>query len=54
VVLSLKSAGILVMVVLSTIAWRRGTPVAGFEAGVGVLVVGATALLAAFPVTGIR
>jgi putative copper export protein len=53
VVLSVKSVGILVMVVLSTIAWRRGTPLAGFEAGVAVLVVGATALLAAFPFTGI-
>jgi hypothetical protein len=29
--------------------WRRGRPVAGVEAGVAVLVVGATALLAAFP-----
>ncbi len=48
-VLSLKSAGIVVMVVLSAAAWRRGTPMAGLEAGLAVLVVGATALLAAFP-----
>jgi len=54
VVLSLKSAGVLVMLLLSAIAWRRGTPLAGAEAGVAVLVVGATALLAAFPLTGIR
>jgi putative copper export protein len=53
-VLSLKSAGILVMLVLSTIAWRRGTPLVGFEAGMAVVVIGATALLAAFPLTGIR
>src|SRR5205823_14114014 len=52
-VLTLKSAGIAVMLVLSTIAWRRGRPVAGVEAGFAALVVGATALLAAFPFTGI-
>jgi putative copper export protein len=49
VVLILKSAGVLVMLALSSLAWRRGLPVAGVEAGVAVLVVGATALLAAFP-----
>ena len=54
VVLSLKSLGVLVMLVLSAIAWRRGTPLAGVEAGFAVVVVGATALLAAFPFTGIR
>jgi len=53
VVLSLKTAGVLVMLVLSAIAWRRRRPFAGVEAGVAVVVVGATALLAAFPLTGI-
>ncbi len=53
VVLSLKSAGVLVMLVLSAIAWRRGRPLAGIEVGVAVVAVGATALLAAFPFTGI-
>jgi len=53
VVLSLKTAGVLAMLVLSAIAWRRRRPVAGVEAGVAVVVVGATALLAAFPLTGI-
>ncbi len=48
-VLILKSAGVLAMLALSSLAWRRGLPVAGVEAGVAVLVVGATALLAAFP-----
>lgn len=48
VVLALKVAGVLVMLGISVI-WRRGRPMAGFEAGVAVLVVGATALLAAFP-----
>lgn len=48
-VLSFKSAGILVMLALSVMGWRRGLPVAGIEAGVAVVVVGATAVLAAFP-----
>lgn len=47
VVLSLKVAGVLLMLGISFL-WRRGRPVAGLEAGVAVLVVGATALLAAF------
>ena len=49
IVLGLKSAGVLAMLVLS-VAWRAGRPVARTEAAVGLLVVGATALLAAFPV----
>jgi putative copper export protein len=48
-VLALKSAGVAVMLVLSLLAWRRGLPVARAEAGVAVLVVAATAVLAAFP-----
>jgi len=48
-VLSLKVLAVLAMVPLSVLAWRRvlGTP--RLEAGVAVLVVGAAALLAAFP-----
>ena len=38
-----------VMLALSALAWGRGLPVARLEAGVAVIVVGATALLAAFP-----
>ncbi len=48
VVLSLKVAGVFAMLGLSLV-WRRGRPVAGLEGGFAVLVVGATALLAAFP-----
>ncbi len=48
VVLSLKVAGVFAMLSLSLV-WRRGRPVAGLEGGFAVLVVGATALLAAFP-----
>src|SRR2546428_441101 len=33
-VLSFKSAGVLVMLALSVLAWRRGLPAAGVEAGV--------------------
>lgn len=48
VVLSLKVAGVCAMLGLSFL-WRRGRRVAGFDAGVAVMVVGATAVLAAFP-----
>src|SRR5205807_8807535 len=48
-VLTFKSAGVLVMLALSALAWRRGLPVAGVEAGVAGGAVGAAALLAAFP-----
>ena len=50
VVLSVKSAGVLVMVVLSVLAWRRGLGLVRFEAVVAVLVVAATAVLAATPI----
>jgi putative copper export protein len=50
-VLSLKSAGVVVMVVLSTLAWRRGLGLVRFEAGVAVLVLAATAVLAATPIS---
>ncbi len=49
VVLTLKSAGVLVMLALSSLAWRRGLPVARVEAAVAAIVIGLTALLAAFP-----
>jgi putative copper resistance protein D len=48
-VLALKSLGVGIMLVLSGVAWRRGMPLARAEATVVVLVVGATAVLAAFP-----
>lgn len=50
VVLTLKSLGVLVMVVLSAVGWRRGFPVARMEAAAAVVVVGLTALLASIPV----
>jgi putative copper export protein len=49
-VLSLKSAGVVVMVVLSMLAWRRGLGLVRFEAGVAILVLAATAVLAATPI----
>jgi hypothetical protein len=49
-VLALKSSGVAIMLVLSVLAWRRGLPVARLEAGLAVLVIAATAVLAAFPV----
>ena len=48
-VLALKVGGVGVMIVLSALAWRRRRPVMRVEAAVMVLVVGATALLASFP-----
>jgi putative copper export protein len=48
-VLALKSLGVGTMLVLSAVAWRRGIPLARAEAAIAVLVVGATAVLAAFP-----
>ena len=50
VVLTVKSAGVLVMVVLSVLAWRRGLGLVRFEAVVAVLVLAATAVLAATPI----
>jgi putative copper export protein len=49
VVLTLKSAGVGIMLVLSALAWRRGLPVARLEAALAALVVAATAVLASFP-----
>jgi copper transport protein len=48
-VLALKAVGVGIMLVLSSLAWRRGLQVARVEAGLMVLVVAATALLASFP-----
>jgi putative copper export protein len=52
VVLSLKSVGVGIMLVLSSLAWRRGLPVARVEAALTVLVVAATAVMASFPTQG--
>jgi putative copper export protein len=48
-VLSLKTLGVLVMLALSWLAWRRGLPVARLEAAIALFVIAATALLAAYP-----
>lgn len=48
-VLALKSVGVGIMLVLSAVAWRRGVPLARAEAAAAVLVIAATAVLAAFP-----
>lgn len=47
-VLSFKVLGVAAMGALS-LAWRRGLPVARLDAGAAIVVVGTTALLAAFP-----
>lgn len=49
ITLTLKSAGVVVMLLLSSMAWRRGAEVARVEAVVAGLVVAATALLAVLP-----
>jgi putative copper export protein len=48
IVLLLKSTGVVAMLAAS-LAWRRGWPAARAEAAITAAVVGATALLAAFP-----
>lgn len=48
-VLALKSVGVGIMLLLSAVAWRRGVPLARTEASLAVLVIAATAVLAAFP-----
>jgi putative copper export protein len=48
IVLLLKAVGVGIMLLLS-LAWRRGLPVARAEAAAAVLVVAATAVLAAYP-----
>jgi putative copper export protein len=48
-VLSAKSAAVLAMLILSAFAWRRGFGLVRFEAGIAILVLAATAALAAYP-----
>jgi putative copper export protein len=50
-VLSAKSLAVLAMVALSALAWRRGFGALRLEAALAIVVIGATALLAAYPVT---
>jgi len=49
-VLSVKTAGVLVMVAMSAFLWRRGSPSARYEGWVVLLVLAATAVLAVSPV----
>jgi putative copper export protein len=49
-VLSLKTAGVLVMVAMSVLVWRRGFRYARAEGAMVLIVLAATALLAAFPI----
>jgi putative copper export protein len=53
-VLSAKSAGVLVMLVLSALAFRRRLAFARVEAAVALAVLGATAVLAAYPLPPAR
>ncbi|HXC79491.1 MAG TPA: CopD family protein [Candidatus Acidoferrum sp.] len=53
-VLSAKSLGVLAMLVLSVLAWRRGLALVRFEAGIALVVLGTTALLAAYPLPPVR
>lgn len=50
VVLSAKTAAVLIMVAMSTLVWRRGFRYASAEGMVALLVLAATAVLAAFPI----
>jgi putative copper export protein len=53
-VLTAKSTGVLAMLALSLLVWRRRLPVVRAEAAVALLVVAATALLAAYPLPPAR
>jgi copper transport protein len=53
-VLSAKAVGVLAMVVLSALAWRRGMTFARAEAVLALAVLAATALLAAYPLPPAR
>ena len=53
-ILSAKSAGVLAMVVLSALVWRRGVALARVEAVVALVVLAATAALAAYPLPPAR
>jgi putative copper export protein len=48
-VLSVKTAGVLVMVGISALVWRRGFRYARAEGALVLIVLAATAVLAAFP-----
>ena len=48
-VLAAKSAGVLAMAAMSALTWRRGLPLARVESALGLAVIGASGLLAAFP-----
>jgi putative copper export protein len=48
-VLSAKSAGVLVMLAVSAWTWRRGFGPVRLEAAIAILVIAATAILAAYP-----
>jgi putative copper resistance protein D len=48
-VLAAKTAGVVVMLAMSAIAWRRGVPLAKAEAAVALGVVAASAVLAVLP-----
>lgn len=51
VVLAAKSAGVLAMLAMSAVTWRRGVPLARAETAVALAVLAASALLVAFPNT---
>jgi putative copper export protein len=53
-VLSAKSAGVLVMLVLSAWTWRRGFGPVRLEAAIAIFVIAATAILAAYPLPPAR
>lgn len=53
-VLSVKALAVLLMVPLSVLAWRRIGPVPRVESALALLVIGASALLAAFPLPPAR
>ncbi|HSS93543.1 MAG TPA: hypothetical protein VLR46_06085, partial [Candidatus Dormibacteraeota bacterium] len=50
-VLSAKAAGVAVMVAMSALVWRRGFRYAQAEGVLVLLVLAATAVLAAFPIS---
>jgi putative copper export protein len=49
-VLAIKMAGVVAMAAISALTWRRGVPLARLEAALAIVVMGASALLAAFPI----
>jgi putative copper export protein len=53
-ILSAKSAGVLAVLVLSALVWRRGMAFARLEAAVALVALAATALLAAYPLPPAR